>query len=63
MRGEGEIHAYRSFAALVAELDSQLAAGRVLLGIDAYGAYNATTEELTTHRGAFRFAAPETSED
>ena len=58
VRGVGEVHGYRQFSALVAELERQLAAGNLLHRIAAHGRYNAGTVELTAPRAAFEFIAP-----
>ncbi|TDJ22250.1 MAG: DUF4382 domain-containing protein [Gammaproteobacteria bacterium] len=58
VRGADELHAYSEFAALVAELERQLAAGNVLRRIAAHGRYNAGTVELTAPRAGFEFIAP-----
>lgn len=58
VRGAGELHAYREFSGLVAELERQLAAGNLLHRIAAHGRYNAGTVELTAPRAGFEFIAP-----
>ena len=58
VRGVGEVHGYRQFSGLVAELERQLAAGNRLHRIAAHGRYNAGTVELTAPRAGFEFIAP-----
>lgn len=58
VRGAHEVHLFRDFAALTPELSEQLAAGNLLVQINAIGRYNANSLELTTPRASFEFAAP-----
>lgn len=58
VRGAGELHAYREFADLAAELERQLSAGRLLRRIAASGRYNASNGELAAPRAGFEFIAP-----
>ncbi len=57
VRGAGEVHVYRSFADLTAELMAQLDAGRLLHRISAQGRYNVGSAELTTGRAGFVFSS------
>jgi hypothetical protein len=59
VRGAGEVHLFRSFNDLVAELIEQLDAGRLLHRITAQGKYNVGLSELTTGRAGFVFRAIE----
>lgn len=60
VRGAGEIHVYRSFSELSAELVQQLDAGRELRRATAHGRYNSQSgvEELETVRASFDFVEP-----
>jgi hypothetical protein len=58
VRGSHEVHVFRDFASLVAELNGQLQAGNKLIQLEAVGRYNATTQELTTPRAMFEFTTP-----
>ena len=60
VRGEGEIHVYRSFSELSMELVQQLDAGRELRRTTAHGSYNneGGVEELKTVRASFDFVVP-----
>jgi hypothetical protein len=55
VRALGEIHLYRSFDDLTAELQRQLDAGRLLRWIGATGRYNATAGALVSRRSSFDF--------
>lgn len=55
VRGSGEIHIYRNFTDLAAELQRQLDTGASLRHIGAHGRYNAATNELTSIRAGFVF--------
>lgn len=58
VRGTGEVHLYRDFARLSAELINQLDAGNLMTRIAAHGRYNGGNQELTTPRASFEFKTP-----
>lgn len=57
VRGEGEIHLFRNFADLTAQLLVQLDAGKELRRTTAHGRYNGA-EQLETVRASFEFTTP-----
>lgn len=57
VRGSGEIHVYRDFDDLVAELQRQLDAGALLHHLSAHGRYNDINNAFTTVRAGFVFRA------
>ena len=57
VRGEGEIHLFRNFADLTAQLLLQLDDGKELRRTTAHGRYNGA-EQLETVRASFEFTTP-----
>lgn len=58
VRGSLELHLYREFDDVVAELDDRLASGHEMARILAAGRYNRDTNALSTPRAAFELIAP-----
>ncbi|NND59598.1 MAG: hypothetical protein HKN49_04950, partial [Gammaproteobacteria bacterium] len=59
VRGSGELHIYREFAAMVDELDRQLDSGAVMHRITAHVRYNPDTDGFVTPRASFVLAMPQ----
>ncbi|MEM7083951.1 MAG: DUF4382 domain-containing protein [Pseudomonadota bacterium] len=57
VRGSGELHLYREFSELVAELDAQLDAGAQLYRVTAHVRYTDDSNEWVTPRASFVFRA------
>ncbi|MEM7221141.1 MAG: hypothetical protein AAF515_22465 [Pseudomonadota bacterium] len=58
VRGAQQLHVFRSFAELTAELDEQLAAGYVLAQFSAHGASQTDEQTFVAKRAGFIFADP-----
>jgi hypothetical protein len=58
VRGSLELHLYREFDDVVAELDDRLESGHEMARILAAGRYNRDTNALSTPRAAFELIAP-----